>query len=252
MNNTKRYNILRVRGDKISKDEDIVIKEYKLTIFVNGDEMTSLLCIPDSLENLVIGYLYSENYIRSISQIKSMEIDEGIGRAYIDLHDECDNIEKENIFSQNSKTQKIRNQKQIEIQEKTKFKINAIRELVNQFNKNSKLFTNTGGVHSCALCSLDDIMIFKEDIGRHNAVDKVLGQALKEKIDTRNKIILTSGRISTEILTKVSRREIAIIVSISAVTDEAIEMAKELNITLIGFARGEKMNIYSGFPSLKI
>ncbi len=237
MKNIKEYDILRVKGDRVSKDEDIVIREYNFTIFINNENITTLLCSPNSLKSLAIGYLYSEGYINSISDIDKIEIDEERDRIYVDLH----NMLKEKIPLQYER-----------IEGNPKVEIEKIRELVDQFNKSSKLFTDTGGVHSCALCSLDKIIIFKEDIGRHNAMDKVFGQALIEKIDMKDKVVLTSGRISTEILIKVARRKIPIIVSISATTNLAIDMAKKLNITLIGFVRGRRMNIYSGFQSLNI
>ncbi len=128
--------------------------------------------------------------------------------------------------------------------------ISSIKELVKDFNKKSQLFVKTGGVHSCALCSIQEILIFQEDIGRHNALDKVFGKALMDDISTRDKIILTSGRISSEILIKAAKRQIPVIVSRSAPTSLSVEMANKLNITLIGFARGGgKMNIYSNLSN---
>lgn len=100
------------------------------------------------------------------------------------------------------------------------------------------------------MCDSNDIIIFKEDIGRHNALDKIFGQALLEGIDTEDKIILTSGRISSEMLIKTAKRQVPMIISRSAPTSLAVEMAEKLGITLIGFARGEKMNIYTNFPSI--
>ena len=236
MDNIKKYNIIRIKGDKILNEEDIVIREYLFTIVLNEKKIVTLPCSPDCLGNLAIGFLYSEGYIDSISQIQDISIDKDKGIANISIK----NIKNINFC----KFKKIEKQIPIETQ--------RIKKLVNYFNKKSELFKNTGGVHSCALCSKEDIIVFKEDIGRHNAMDKVLGQALVQNIDIKDKILLTSGRISREILAKVARSQVPIIVSISAPTDLAIEMARELNITLIGFARGEKMNIYSGFPSLKI
>jgi FdhD protein len=120
-----------------------------------------------------------------------------------------------------------------------------ILKLVNEFSKSSELFISTGGVHSCALCSYDEILYFEEDIGRHNAMDKLSGSVLVNKIYAGNKIILTTGRISSEIITKAAKIGIPVLVSRSAPTDAAIEMALQLNITLIGFARGQSLNIYT-------
>src|SRR5690606_36014666 len=119
-----------------------------------------------------------------------------------------------------------------------------IRDVMRDFNRHSELFQSTGGVYSCGLYDYNGMMMFEEDIVRHSALDKILGRALAEVMELKDKMILTSGRISSEILIKVAKREISTIVSRAAPTSLAIDMAKELNINLVGFVRGEKMNIY--------
>ena len=114
-----------------------------------------------------------------------------------------------------------------------------------EFQHNSEVFKLTGGVHSAALCDKENILMFSEDIGRHNAIDKILGQCFWEGIPTENRVVLTSGRISSEILSKMAKRGIPIVVSRSAPTDLAIRTAENLGITLIGFVRGKRMNIYA-------
>ena len=258
MDNTKKVDILRIKGDEASEEEDIVILEYPFTIFINNEEIITLLCSPSSLKSLIVGFIYSEGFIKSISDIEKIRIDEKKGIGYVDI-DEVNKFSekfrgKRTITSgcgkgtvfynvlDSFKSRKIENQLSVGT--------GCIKNLIKEFNKKSELFLNTGGVHSCALCSTNDIIVFKEDIGRHNALDKVLGKALIENIDTKDKIILTSGRISSEILIKTAKRQIPVLVSRSAPTSLSVEMAKKLGITLIGFARGEKMNIYTNFPNL--
>lgn len=257
MDNIKKYSILRIKGEEILKEEDIVILEYPFTIFLNDEEVITLLCSPSSLENLAIGFLYSEGFIGSLSDIKDMRIDGDKGIAYVYLNDVSKFSEKfrnkRTITSGCGKGTVFYNVldsfKSKKIEKQLPIQIDHIKELVREFNRKSELFVNTGGVHSCALCSIDGIIIFEEDIGRHNALDKVFGKALIDDIDTTDKIVLTSGRISSEILIKVAKREIPVIVSRSAPTSLSVEMANKLNITLIGFARGQKMNIYSNLSS---
>ena len=117
--------------------------------------------------------------------------------------------------------------------------------LVEKFVKHSRIFTNTGGVHSAALCNTEDIILFSEDIGRHNAIDKVFGEALLKDISLKDYILVTSGRVSSEILVKAARRNIPVLISKSAPTDAGIRLADELGVTLIGFVRGNRMNIYA-------
>lgn len=253
MDNTKKVDIIRIKGEEISEEDDVVILEYPFTIFINDEEIITLLCSPNSLEALTVGFLYSEGFISSLYDIKNIRIDEDKGIAYV-------HIPKIDKFSEKFRGKRtitsgcgkgtvfynvLDSFKSKKIEEQLPIKIENIKSLVREFNKKSELFINTGGVHSCALCHISNIIIFQEDIGRHNALDKVFGTALLEGIDTKDKIILTSGRISSEILIKAAKRQIPVIVSRSAPTSLSIEMARKLNLTLIGFARGEKMNIYS-------
>jgi len=258
MKDIKNYDILRLKGTEISMEEDVVVAEYPFTIFLNDKELITLLCSPKSLKYLTVGFLNSEGLIDSYDEIDIIRIDEEKGVAYV--YTNSNNTLSEKLHGKRTitsgcgkgtifynvidsfKTKKVNSNIPIDIE--------TIKKLIREFNKSSELFINTGGVHSCALCDKDGQIIFEEDIGRHNALDKILGRALIDNIDLKEKMILTSGRISSEIIIKVGKRQIPILISRSAPTSLAIDIAKELNITLIGFARGEKMNIYTNFPSL--
>ncbi|WP_425449425.1 formate dehydrogenase accessory sulfurtransferase FdhD [Dethiothermospora halolimnae] len=258
MNNIKKYNIMRIKGDTAIEEKDDVVVEYPFTIYLNNKEFVTFLCSPKSLKYLAIGFLHSEGIIETKDNINDIKIDEDKGIAYVYTNKESILAEKLNgkrtittgcgkgtIFYNvidSFKTKKI--DKKISINKENIF------SLIKSFNKKSEIFLKTGGVHSCGLCSEDDILIFEEDIGRHNALDKIIGKTVIENIRLDNKMVLTSGRVSSEILIKVAKRGIPVLISRSAPTSLAIEMARELNILLIGFARGKKLNIYSDFPSL--
>jgi FdhD protein len=109
----------------------------------------------------------------------------------------------------------------------------------------SKLFQTTGGVHSACLADRKKILLFTEDIGRQNALDKIIGASLLKNISLQNKIMLSSGRITSETITKMVRAMIPVIVSPGAPTDSAVNLARRLGITVVGFARGKRINIYS-------
>ncbi|MDP2960581.1 MAG: formate dehydrogenase accessory sulfurtransferase FdhD, partial [candidate division Zixibacteria bacterium] len=117
--------------------------------------------------------------------------------------------------------------------------------LMNEFEVKSSVFKSTGGTHSAALADKEKILLFKEDIGRHNAVDKILGESLIENIPWQDKLLISSGRVSSDILLKAGRAKINLIISRSAPTSLALELAQRLGITVIGFARGKRMNIYT-------
>ncbi len=117
--------------------------------------------------------------------------------------------------------------------------------LVSDFQHRSQVYRATGGVHSAALCDTKSILVFSEDIGRHNAIDKIFGECILKDIPTGGRIIITSGRISSEILLKVAKRNIPIIISKSAPTDLGVKLANDLGVTLLGFVRGKRINAYT-------
>lgn len=260
MNPTKNIDILRIKGEQIINEEDILIIEYPFTIYLNDEEIITLLCSPKSLEELTLGFLYSEGFIDDISNVEKIQIDEEKGTSHVYVIERKSLAErlqgKRTITSGCGKGTLFYNVldsfKSKKIEKSLDIKIDEIKSLVKVFNHKSELFLETGGVHSCALCSKSNILIFEEDIGRHNALDKILGRALMDNINLSDKLVLTSGRISSEMLIKVAKRGIPAIISRSAPTSLSVELARELNIMVIGFARGEKMNIYSSFPSLNL
>jgi FdhD protein len=133
----------------------------------------------------------------------------------------------------------------MKVESKTKISALEVFELVKEFQHRSQLFKATGGVHSAALCNAKSILIFSEDIGRHNAIDKIFGECILKDIPTGNRILVTSGRVSSEILLKAAKRDIPLLISKSAPTDLGVKLANDLGVTLIGFVRGKRMNVYA-------
>ena len=254
MSVTKEVVITKVWEDKMEEVEDTVVVEYPLTIFINEEEFITLLCSPEALEYLVVGFLASEGFIKDKNQIKSFRIDNARGHAYIELTNFSSFSDK--LFGKRTVTTGCGkgtvfynvldslstniNENTLTITEEQVFK------LTREFNQSSETFKDTGGVHSCSLSDADGILLFHEDIGRHNALDKIIGEAIYKDISLKDKVLLTSGRVSSEMIIKASKQNIPIIISRSAATELSINIAKELNITLIGFARGKRMNIYNG------
>ncbi len=254
MNLTREILLTRYERGNIEKTRDIVVREYPLTIFVNGEEFVTLLCSPKNLEYLSLGFLLSEGIIKEKNEIKSVKIDENKGTAYI-------NVTGFKNSSGYSMGKKISTKgcsggtmfysvgesfKCKQLSGKAVITYSKVLSSMKEFSAKSEIFVNTGGVHSAALVDGEDILVFHEDVGRHNALDKVIGEAFTKDIDFSDKVLLLSGRISSEMLTKAAKRNISIIVSRSAPMDLALEIGKELNMTIIGFARGERFNIYTG------
>jgi FdhD protein len=117
--------------------------------------------------------------------------------------------------------------------------------LMDDFDQRSRTYKSTGGVHSAALGDAKGMLVFSEDIGRHNALDKMYGQCLLQDIGTDNCFVLTSGRVSSEILLKVATRGTPVLIAKNAPTDVGIKLAKDFGITLLGFVRGKNMTVYA-------
>ncbi len=248
---TVEFPILHIGEQGKSETVDSVVKELPLTIILNGEELVTLLCSPANLRYLAVGFLYSEGLLKGKDDIKQTLVDEvrGVVRVETTGDKETGEVFKRLITSGCGRGASFYSavdiQDQVKVDSRLQVEAGDIFDLANRFQQHSQLFRATGGVHSAALCSGKEILVFAEDIGRHNAIDKIFGQCLLEGIPTEGRMILTSGRISSEILLKVAKRKIPIIISRSAPTNLAVKLADDLGITLVGFVRGKRMNIYT-------
>ena len=253
MDSVERFPIQRVTKEGKDDIEDIVTKELPLTIILNNQELITLLCSPMDLEYLAIGFLSSEGLLKSKDDIEKIIVDDQRGVVRVET-DEGKEPTKELLFkrlitSGCGKGASIYNAADAQGQAKVEstLRISAIKvsALVKEFHQRSQTYRATGGVHSAALCNTKSILAFSEDIGRHNAIDKIFGECLLRDIPTEDRILITSGRISSEILLKVAKRNIPILISKSAPTGLGVRLAIDWGITLIGFVRGERMNVYT-------
>lgn len=250
---TELYSIDRITLDDSSSIEDIIIKEFPLTIVLNNQELVTLLCSPSDLDCLAVGYLSSEGFLHTKDEIKKIIVDEQRGIVRVNTYDDRaikDDLQfKRFITSGCGRGASFYNvadvQREISIESDIKIPAFNIFKLVKEFQQRSQIYRLTHGVHSAVLCDIDKILVFNEDIGRHNAIDKIFGECLLNDISVDNRIIITTGRISSEILLKVAVRNIPILISKSAPTNLGVKLANDLGITLIGFVRGKKMNCYT-------
>ena len=221
-----------------------------LTLNIGDKELVTLLCMPSDLRDLAVGFLFTSGLIKKIQDIKKIVINLEQWVAYIDLAAADIEMVFKRLYTSGcgrgtlfySASDLINRVKNV-----SNFKVEAVKinSLMTDFQKRSEIYLKTGGVHSAALADKEEILIFKEDIGRHNAIDKVIGQRLNEGGAFENTIMITSGRISSEVLLKTQKCKIPIVISRSAPTNQAIKLAKDMGITLVGFARGSRLNIYS-------
>lgn len=242
----RKINIVRIKKKK-EKITDNVVEEKPLTIFVNKKELITLLCSPNHLKYLIIGFLISENIINNKEDIKKININKTYSIADVEIKKnyEPEKFQRRIITSGCSGLYSNASLNIKKIKNKFKIKKNSLLNLMRNLQLKSKIFQSTGGVHSSALCTKNKILFFTEDIGRHNTIDKIIGFALLKNVNLKNKIILTTGRLSSEMVLKIAKQKIPLIASKSAPTDLAVKLAKNLNITLIGFVRGSRINVYN-------
>lgn len=247
----KQINIDKVNNESFETAEDSVAVEMPLKIYINYELYAVLMCTPKEVKELALGYLFSESIITSLDCIVSIE-EKFDDRVCVVLRDNI-NVNYDNIKAEASGCGKGSFQLEFlelgldkVIESDYKISTKVISSFMKEFNSASELFKKTGGVHSCAICGDEGIIILSDDIGRHNALDKVIGKAIMNNISIEDKLVMTTGRLSSDIVIKTIKAGIPILISHSAPTDLALDIAEASNLTVIGFARGNRMTVYCG------
>ena len=237
--------------NEVWEQEDFIIQEHRANIFVNGEHYISLMCLPQYYDELAVGFLFSEGVIGSYADVADINTT-STGDIFVTVPHAPDNIKADKRvivsgFACGSVKEPFLNCENLpKTISSLTISTDEVAKMMAVFNKQSELFQKTGAVHSASLVLPGATTLFYEDIGRHNAVDKIIGKALINNLRIENGILLTSGRISSEILIKAARLGISMLISISAPTNMAVEIARKINMTLIGFARGDRFNVYAG------
>jgi len=247
------WEIARFDDDTLSVEEEAIAIEFPLTIVINGKEFATMVCTPTHIRELIIGFLASEGVVRFFDEIRSISIDDTQGFAYVEVNRPIEQFDQDHskrfIGSCCGKSRQFYFKSDVQTAKTvtTPIKIHAQQclSLIDQLQTLSTSFQMTGGIHNAALCTADKILTIHNDIGRHNALDKIYGYIIENDIKLNDKVIAFSGRISSEVLLKVSKMGIGIIISKSAPTDLALNLANDLGITVVGFVRGKKMNVYT-------
>jgi FdhD protein len=248
--------ILKVRDDSVEEVIDTVAAERSVLLRLNGEPVVSLLCTPSDIDALAVGFLVSEGFISADSLPRSVAVDETALEVAVELELPAgwrDMIESgaitpgcgRGVTFANAAAPRLKAIASRMTEGQAVGDLPAIRSVMETFRSQSLLYASTGGVHSAAIFEGKKALFFAEDIGRHNAVDKVIGRAALSGVPLGDKVLVSSGRVSGEIMTKVIRSGIPVIVSRGAPTCVSVSRAEDYGVTLVGFARGSRMNIYS-------
>ncbi|MFY2252132.1 formate dehydrogenase accessory sulfurtransferase FdhD [Priestia megaterium] len=256
MNSTvKKRTVLRFKNGEMESVEDKIVTEFPVTVKINEEEFVTMVCSPQYIEDMVIGYLASEGVIGEYKDIKNIWVQEKEGYVHVTidkLNPYFQNLQNKRyitsccgasrqgfVFINDALTAKKMNDISVELSIKDCF------QLMNKLQQSAATFQETGGVHNAAICDKNGFMLSRMDIGRHNALDKLYGYCLKHHISIRDKVVVFSGRISSEILLKVAKIGCEVVLSKSAPTELALNLAEELRITTVGFIRSDSLNIYT-------
>jgi len=251
MDKKEQKQLITVVKGVASSVPDWLAREWPLTITINSRQYITLLTTPADLEELAVGFALGDgllNYrediisIRTSPDKKQVELELG-GNVDLAARLAATRVLTTGCGKGSHYFRAVDSLKQKPVQGKMQMTPEQITNLMREFGGSSTLFAETGAVHAAALAE-DEIVVFREDVARHNAIDKLAGNVVLEGRDTSAMCLLTSGRISSELVLKAARIGIGLLLSRSAPTALAVELAEELGMTILGFIRGQRFNIY--------
>jgi FdhD protein len=250
----QKYPAVKLEEGNLVAVEQLVSEEAPLTIYLNGKELVTMLCSPNEEKYITLGFLVSEGMIHDIEAITDLTIDSERGFIWVEADTVFPNVANTYLkrcltaccgrgrtgfyFANDARTIKS-------IESNLKISAAEILSYSLMLEELSATYHMTHGVHCGALAAKGEFLLYSEDIGRHNVFDKIYGKCLEMKISTADKVVVFSGRISSEILIKVSKMAIPLIIARAVPTSLAIGLAEDLGITLVGAAKGESFFVYT-------
>ena len=247
---TKKVSGINELNEPIDID---VVTEKPLTIYLNSQEIVTTMTLGDMPKELSVGYLLNQNMINRKDVIEDIDYDEDIDVVIVRTK------RKTNYEKKLSK--KIRTSGcavgtvygdmmeifyDIKLNDETKIKSSWMRKISKNITEVPSLYLKAGAIHGCALCLNDNILAYVEDVGRHNAVDKIAGWMFLNNIEGNDKIFYTTGRLTSEMIIKTVQMEIPILLSRSGFTESGVNLANEANLSLIGRMKGKRFILLSG------
>ena len=252
---TVDWPIRRYRRGEQTALIDKVVREQRIELMLNGVPLLAMLALPRDVEALALGFLVSEGLWRDRGQLPEVRFDADAGRVRCDGQfdeDALESIHRRWTFGTGcggggTARDPSRLDQSRPLDSPLTVQPSQLARLAREFGRQTLLYRMTGGVHACGLADTDKLLLFAEDVGRHNAFDKVAGMALQGNMDVSQKIALTTGRLSAEIVAKAIAHGIPVLASSSAPTAMGVQWSRRFGLTLIGFLRGQRMNVYTGY-----
>lgn len=223
-----------------------VPSEMNLTIYLNQKELVTVLCTPSKLNCLVLGFLYSEGIISGMGDVAAMRVCEDDSLADVTLTNSAYQLPSVRTITSGcgggASFNTVQGQK---VDSDLAVTPQDVMSRMKEMQEQGDLYRLCGGVHASALSDTNEVLVISEDIGRHNTLDKIQGECMLRKIPTKDRMLLSTGRVSSEMLLKAAKMETPIVVSRSSPTVTAVSLARDLGIALIGYARAGHMLVYA-------
>ena len=239
--------LLRVEDGVANQVEESVITEASITLHVNGEDWLTFLCTPLEIEELAAGFLFTARFIQSATEIASSRVCEN--GSVVDLW-LTHTVEKPRLWQKNSGCSGGVSAPDLQlppIPPSSRFNLDLqqINSILAEFYQSQSLYRVSGGLHSAALFSGTHLVYGAEDIGRHNTLDKIAGKLLLTGEDLTQRVLVSTGRVSLEMMQKAAALQSPFVISRTSPTSASVELAEQMGITLIGYANGSRLKIYT-------
>lgn len=233
--------------------ETVVVTERALTLFLNGREIVTMMTIGDHPDLLAVGFLLNQGMLRADDEITGIDYDADIATIVVRTARETNYEEKLKKKVQTSGCAQgtvfgdlLEELDGIELSKSARLKTSWLYALTKKINTEPSLYLKAGAIHGCVLCQEDRPLIYMEDVGRHNAIDKIAGYMFLNDVAPDDKIFYTTGRLTSEMVIKCVKMRIPILASRSGFTAWGVDLAREAGLTLIGRARGKRFVCLAG------
>jgi FdhD protein len=219
--------------------------EMELILYVNRQELVTIQCTPTKLNCLVIGFLYAEGIISGIGDVTIMRVCEEESVADVRLSNAAYELPTQRTLTSGCGGGAVFKTQGQRVDSGLVVTPTEVLSLMKQLQEQMELYRLSGGVHTSALSDTKNLIVVAEDIGRHNTLDKIQGECLLRGISTRDRLLLSTGRVSSEMLLKAAKMQAPVVVSRHSPTGRAVSLARDLGIALVGHARGSRLLVYS-------
>jgi FdhD protein len=247
---TRRVSGIDQEGKAI---ETAVVTERPLTLFLNAREIVTMMTIGDYPEYLAVGYLLNQNMLRPDDVIEGVDYDDELGVVVVRTKRETDfedKLKKKTLTSGCAQGtvfgDLMEKFDEIELDPEARLRTSWLYALTKKINTLPSLYLEAGAIHGCVLCEEDRPLVYMEDVGRHNAVDKIAGYMYLENIPAKGKMFYTTGRLTSEMVIKTVQMGIPILISRSGFTAWGVDLARRAGLTLVGRAKGKRFVALAG------